>query len=111
MNTRVAHLAAIMGLAAWTMACLFPITGMIAGMVTGMLDAAFGPSWAPIPILLVAVPFSITYVLYCIGFGVFLFFVSSGDDDQPYPPTDSQGRPMVASFSSRGGPFRFIRRP
>ncbi len=49
-----------------------------------------------------------------VGVAIAVFFLlivlCRTKNNTPYPPKDEKGRPMKANFSSRGTPFRWVRR-
>lgn len=107
---KFAAVVSVMAVATALMFILLPITSVLAGAVTMLLDIFFGTNWHPVPILSLT-PFAVVWLMYTAALGLIVLFIVKGGDDTPYPPLDEHGRPMVASFSSRGGPTRWVSRP
>lgn len=107
---KFAATVSIMAVATALMFILLPITSVLAGAVATLLDIFFGINWHPIPILSLA-PLFVVWLMYVAALALIVLFIVKGGDDTPYPPLDEHGRPMIASFSSRGGPTRWVHRP
>lgn len=105
----IAIISVVMGVAAVMMFITAPLAGSVAAVITVFFDTFLGDNWASIPIVHLA-PLAIVYLGYCVAIGLVLLFVVKGGGNEPYPPLDEDGEPMILSFSSRGGPSRWVRR-
>ena len=105
--TKVALAGAACGLAAVLMIVTTPLTSMIAGAVSVMMDQGLGSSWQVVPIFNL-VPFLIIFVTYACLIGFVMHAQFHSDDTTTGPPLDEHGRPMKVCFSSRGGRFMWV---